>query len=312
MKTKFGMQALGLLLVVALAGAIFVPAVSAEEEVLSQNCPDKVDEKTLLDRTPPLLVELKNKGYSESEIANYLLKLPKNNKKGWSEKDNERALSYFRNYEQSESKTYDVQKDGRMVINAEDFQGINGYMRPGDLEVSTGGTECHYFTSHIGADGEWIEVGVARFFDSSNEYFVYTYDSTRPSGQERKTWGTTNPNQDHNFMIYIYDDYDGQGYPYAIWWDNTCIDSGHFPYYYNNPDENHEIFASSINNFQSCSVGYFEDSFLYKKEGNDYNAYWWNSDLPITEWTESYGIPPVQVDRYIPQGSNSYKIESWI
>ena len=89
------------------------------------------------------------------------------------------------------------------------------------------GTQYHYFTSHIGNSGKWIEVGVARFHWKPDEY-----------------------------------------------------------------------------------VGYFKDSFLYKKEGNNYNAYWWNDNLPET--THSYGLAPVKVNRYIPEGSSSYKIDSWI
>lgn len=59
MKEKKVLRALSLLLVMALIGAIFVPAVSADKEVLSETSADKVDEKTLLERTPPLLIELR-------------------------------------------------------------------------------------------------------------------------------------------------------------------------------------------------------------------------------------------------------------
>lgn len=198
-----------------------------------------------------------------------------------------------------------------MVIDEANYNGINGYMRPELLEVSSTGTEAHYFTSHLGYGGRWIEVGVARFNFDPTQYIVYTYDSGRPAGQEWKTWGTTNPSVNHHFLIYVYPTDDGSGYPYAIWWDDTVIDTGHTPYYWNNPDENHEFFAANINNFQTCYQGYFENSFLYKKEGNNVNAYWWNGDLP--EITHAYpSSPPVQIYRYIPGGSSAYKMMTWI
>lgn len=92
--------------------------------------------------------------------------------------------------------------------------------------------------------GAGSKLRVARFNYNPTQYVVYTYDSGRPAGQEWKTWGTTDPNVNHHFLLYVYPTDDGSGYPYAIWWDDTAIDSGHTPYYWNNPDENHEFFAA--------------------------------------------------------------------
>lgn len=304
------------LLALLLAAMVTVPMVSAAGAAIQPSGKgDLVDKFNLSVMTPPLLIKLESQGLSEDEIAQYILKMEKPRQDGWTEKDNELAVSYLKRYRQNipdvKSPMYqDVQKDGRMVIYEANYNGINGYMRPGNLEVSSTGTEAHYITSHLGYGGRWIEVGVARFNYNPTQYVVYTYDSGRPAGQEWKTWGTTDPNVNHHFLLYVYPTDDGSGYPYAIWWDDTAIDSGHTPYYWNNPDENHEFFAANINNFQTCSQGYFENSFLYKKEGNNYNAYWWNGNLPET--TDAYSLSPVLYSRTIPYGSSSYKMITWI
>ena len=264
---------------------------------------------------PPAILDMQLKGASEREIAQYVLNSPISRQAGWTDADNAKALGYFQRFPEKSlqgiSPMYqEVQKDGRMVINEYNYNGINGYMKPGNLEVSSTGTEAHYFTSHLGKNGNWVEVGVARFSLNPSQYIVYTYDSGRPSGQQWKTWGTTNPNIDHNFKIYVFDARDGSGYPYSIWWDGVLIDSGHVVNYYNNPDENHEFFAGSATSFQTCSQGYFRDSFLYKKVGSSYNTYWWNANLPET--TQSYYMSPVQLIKSLPRNSNSYMVTTWI
>jgi len=308
---KYGVILLALLL----AAMAMVPVVSAQAVMGIHSNPNAVDNATIDAKTPPLVLTLRSEGMNESEIAQYLLNMPKSRQPGWTDADNERVIGYFerqpeRVAQQGMSPMYqEVQKDGRMAIDEYNYHGINGYMKPGNLEVSDTGTEAHYFTSHLGNSGNWVEVGVARFNFSSSQYTVYTYDSGRPSGQQWKTWGTTNPNTDHHFIIYVYD-YDGTGYPYAIWWDDNLIDSGHVTHYNNNPDENHEFFAGPAGNFQSCSQGYFKESFLYKKEGSNYNAYWWNGNLPET--TQHYSMSPVQHSMTLPSGANSYKMTTWI
>jgi hypothetical protein len=300
------------LLALLLAAMAMVPIVSAQ--IATENPKNIVDNVTITDRTPPLLLELESKGLTEGEIAQYLLKMPKPRQSGWTDADNDKALKLFEQYPEKTMtgvglKAYEVQKDGRMVINENNYHGINGYMKPGNMEVSSTGTQAHYFTSHLGNSGNWIEVGVARFYTDPSQYIVYTVDSGRPAGQQWNTWGTTDPNTDHNFITYVYD-YDGSGYPYAIWWDSTLIDSGHLANYNNNPDEVHEFFAGSASSFQSCSQGYFQESFLYKKEGSSYNAYWWNGGLPET--TNHYSLSPVWHTMTVPSGSSSYKLTTWI
>lgn len=309
---KLGVALLALLL----AAMAMVPIVSADGGIgISIGKGDLVDKINLSAMTPPLLLKLNSQGYSEEEEAKYILTMEKPRQTGWTDEDNKKAISYLKQYRQGSAgdkgvKYQDVQKDGRMVIYEANYNGINGYMKPGTLEVSGTGTEAHYFTSHLGYGGRWIEVGVARFNFDPTSYIVYTYDSGRPAGQEWNTWGTTDPNVNHHFLLYVYPTDDGSGYPYAIWWDDTVIDSGHTPYYWNNPDENHEFFAANVNNFQTCYQGYFENSFLYKKEGNNVNAYWWNGNLPET--TDAYSLSPVVFYRSVPIGSNAYKMTTWI
>ncbi|MGB7787790.1 hypothetical protein [Methanoregula sp.] len=186
------------LLALLLAGMAMVPMVSATEQA-NYLRPDKgiVDNFTLAARTPLQVQDMRSKGLTENEIAQYLLKMPIARQPGWTDADDKKVQEYFKQFPetgmQSISPMYqEVQKDGRMAINEYDYHGINGYMNPGNLEVSNTGTEAHYFTSHIGNSGNWVEVGVARFNFSSSQYIVYTYDSGRPSGQQWKTWGTTN------------------------------------------------------------------------------------------------------------------------
>ena len=80
MKTKSGMPALGLLLVVALAGAIFVPVVSAESENnLNENFSsggDIVGIDTQLKRSPFLFDEEGNR-LSDKEISEMIEKMPR-------------------------------------------------------------------------------------------------------------------------------------------------------------------------------------------------------------------------------------------
>lgn len=265
----------------------------------------KVAEDIFYNRTPDPINELKKEGYTESEIAKFTLEIPIEYQDNWTEEDNARIVDKL---EQMRG-PYDVQKDGRMIIHEERYRGINGYSHPGKLEVSDNGIHCHYFTSHLGADGKWIEVGVARFYDNPDECIVFTYDST--SDEPWKTWGRTDPELDHQFLIYIYDEKDETGeYPYDIWWDNAdgdglqLIRSGDVPFLNGNPDECHEFFAEKVDNFESCSIGYFKDSFLYRGD----SAYWWNDDLDET--TEAYGLSPVKVDMH--EESRAYRIDSWI
>ena len=198
-----------ILLALLLAAMAMVPMVSAQEKILQPvSKGDLVDKANLSAMTPPLLLKLGSQGFSEEKIAQYLLTMESSRQEGWTDEDNEKAISYLKKYRQTNIdelglRYQEVQKDGRMVIDEANYNGINGYMRPGNLEVSSLGTEAHYFTSHLGYGGRWIEVGVARFNFDPSRYIVYTYDSGRPAGQEWKTWGTTNPNVNHHFLIYI-------------------------------------------------------------------------------------------------------------
>ncbi|MCZ7385553.1 MAG: hypothetical protein O8C63_12515 [Candidatus Methanoperedens sp.] len=313
MKLSKGMQLGAMLAAMLLVSVVFVPAVSAQESN-GRISPDAVDKATVDERTPSFIKELRNKGFSEAEIAKAILNLSTKYQDGWTDEDNKRVVGNFKKVQeglknntlQSTGTQSYVQKNGAMVIDETNYRGVNGYVRPSSMEVSSSGTQIQYVTSHLGAAGTWIEVGVARFYWNPNEYVVYTVDSTQPSDQQWKTWGIANPNIDNNFETYVHDFNDGQGYPYYIAWNGIVIRTGHVPFAAGNPSEDHEYFAASASSFTPVSLSYFKESYLYR--GN--TALWWNGYLPET--THYWGDLPVRVNRYIPSGSNAYKIDSWI
>ena len=152
--SKRGIVVLALLLVV------MIPMVNAQMVIDRNAGKEIVDNATIAARTPAFLQELKSKGLTENEIAQYLLQMPKPRQMGWTDADNEKVSGYFKQYPekypQGISPMYqDVQKDGRMVIYENNYHGTNGYMKPGNLEVGSG-TQAHYFTSHLGNSGNWI------------------------------------------------------------------------------------------------------------------------------------------------------------
>lgn len=170
MKGKTGMQALSVLLAVMLASAVLVSVVSADVKKCVVG--DVVDEATLIERSSSLIREYRTNADAEKAIAAEIQKLPRvSYLAGWSEDDAERVKHvYAQAKEFEEQKIGDrslTQKDGRMWIDEYNYRGINGFVHPGGMEVSSSGTNCQYLTSHlgqpIGGNPCWIEVGVAKF-----------------------------------------------------------------------------------------------------------------------------------------------------
>jgi len=317
MKGKTGMQALSVLLAVMLASAVLVSVVSADVKKCVVG--DVVDEATLIERSSSLIREYRTNADAEKAIAAEIQKLPRvSYLAGWSEDDAERVKHvYAQAKEFEEQKIGDrslTQKDGRMWIDEYNYRGINGFVHPGGMEVSSSGTNCQYLTSHlgqpIGGNPCWIEVGVAKFSEvfggDPDEFVIYTTDSTLPEKDQFEPHGSfTNGNQDFNFEIYVSSVQDPEGYPYMILWGGQVIRTGHVPFTRGNPDENHEYFATN-SSFTPVSTAYFWDSYLY----NDQVAVWWNDNLP--EETHGQGLSPVMVDMYVPWWSQAYRIDSWI
>ena len=202
-----------------------------------------------------------------------------------------------------------------MWIEEYNYRGVNGIVHPGEMEVSSTGTNHQYLTSHlmrsVGGNQCWIEVGVAKFSEifngDPNEFVVYTVDSTMPEDEQFESHANfTNGNQDFNFEVYVSNVQYPEGYPYMLSWNGQVIRTGHVPFAKGNPDENHEYFASDSCSYTPVSNAYFWDSYLF----GDQTSIWWNDNLP--EETHERGLSPVMVDMYIPWWSQSYRIDSWI
>ena len=319
MKQKNEMRALSVLLALLLVSVVMVSAVSADEPTWISG--DVVDEATQLERSPSLIQECRSNQDTEKAIADAIHNSPRvTYLAGWSEDDTERVKSIYKRAKESEEEETEVrswaQKDGRMWIDEYNYRGINGIVHPGDMEVSSSGTNHQYLTSHlgqpVGGDPCWIEVGVAKFSEifggDPNEFVVYTVDSTLPEDEQFEPHANfTNGNQDFNFEVYVSNVLYPEGYPYLLSWNGQVIRTGHVPFAKGNPDENHEYFAADSSSYTPVSNAYFCDSYLF----GDQTSVWWNNNLPeVTHKSEnSY---PVMVDMYIPWWSQAYRIDSWI
>ncbi|WP_148222217.1 hypothetical protein [Methanolacinia petrolearia] len=338
MNIKFGMQVLILLLVMALAGAIFVPVVSAESENnLNENFSsggDIVGIDTQLKRSPFLFDEEGNR-LSDKEISEMIEKMPEvtyldGMTETESKKISERLTQLHQYRSISESmdktnslKTVQVQADAGARIDNYHYNGINGNNHPGYLEVSSDGTIYHYFTSHIGQNisgvDTWIEVGVTKQSPAvggdPSEYTVYTYDSTAYGDEKYIAHRTfTSGFRDYNFEIYISTSPTSEGYPYMILWQGSEIRTGHLPFCYGDVDENHEYFAFDGDTFNSVSESYFCDSYLFTSYNS--STLWWNGNLPDATKDHltncSAGAPQLNYPFSVPWWSEAYQVKSWI
>ncbi|WP_157199028.1 hypothetical protein [Methanolacinia paynteri] len=340
MKTESGMPALGLLLVVALAGAIFVPVVSAESENnLNENFSsggDIVGIDTQLKRSPYLLDEEGDR-LSDTEISEMIEKMPKvTYLDGMTETESKKIseilnqLHKYRSISESMDKanslkTVQVQADAGARIDDYHYNGINGNNHPGYLEVSSDGTVCHYLTSHIGKKisgvDTWIEVGVAKISSAivggdPSKYVVYTYDSTAYGDEKYIAHRTfTSGFRDYNFEIYISTSSTSEGYPYILSWQGSVIRTGYVPFCYGDVDENHEYFAFDGNTFNSVSESYLCDSYLFTSYNS--NTLWWNGNIP--DFTKKHlttdcsaGTPQLEYPFLVPWWSEAYQVKSWI
>jgi len=86
-----------ILLALLLAAMAMVPMVSAQEKILQPvSKGDLVDKANLSAMTPPLLLKLGSQGFSEEKIAQYLLTMESSRQEGWTDEDNEKAISYLK------------------------------------------------------------------------------------------------------------------------------------------------------------------------------------------------------------------------
>ena len=335
MKLRKDVRALSLLMVIALFGAIFVPAVSADVDNFIENpsCVGDVVDINVTSERSSFIFDDKGNRMSDEKISQMIEKMPTvtyldgmDIKK--SEKIAERLSQLHKHRSLGKKECVDAflmiqheQADSGIRINNYHYNGINGNNHPGNMEVSSGGTAYQYLTSHIGQDiggiPTWIEVCVTKqspaVGGNPSEFVVFTFDSTMPEDEkyiahQNFTSGTRN----YNFEIYISSSQTSEGYPYMISWQGTVIRTGHLPFCYGDLDENHEYFALNGNLFTPVSESYFCDSYVYSCY--NCNSLWWNENLPdstVPHLTScSAGAP--ELLNNVPWWSQAYQVKSWI
>ena len=334
MKAKNSIRALSLLLVMALAGAMFVPAVSAFNE-LKNNDSFKGDivSKDLILKNNPYLFDDKGNKLSDKEISEKIERMPEVVYLDGMDKMKSKKISVQLeqlNQYRSNEEDFNLDKstegdfyqaDSGIKLDSYTCNMINGNNHPGNMEVSIGGTEIHYLTSHIGKEiyGEatWIEVGVAKLSGSfegwdPTEYVVFTYDSTAPEGEEFIVHQTFSSGyRNYNYEVYISPSETSEGYPYMLLWQGNVIRTGYLPFCYGDVDVNHEYFSFVPNSYTTVSESYFCD--MYVDLSYIPNTLWWNDYLADTEEHlvgNSAGTPGLEYS--VPWWSEAYQVISWM
>lgn len=338
MKTKFLSGISALFAALLIAGAAFVPAVSADENDLGDipsSIGDLVGKSVELERSPYHFDDMGNR-LSDEEISQMIEKMPKVTYLDGMDEEKSRQiverlnqLHPYRSIAQSSSfgvslRSAQAQADSGIRIDEHHYNGINGYNHPGNLEVSSSGTAYHYLTSHIGKETDgvptWIEVGVTKQSPAvggdPSKYIVFTYDSTVPEkdkyiAHDAQTF--TSGSRDYNFEIYVSTSQTSEGYPYMIFWEGTILRVGHVPFCFGDVDENHEFFALNDNLFTPVSEAYFCGSYLYASYSPV--TVWWNGNLPDTTRDHltvdcSAGTPALEFS--VPWWSQAYQVRSWM
>ncbi|KQC10048.1 MAG: hypothetical protein PHR63_09995 [Methanoregulaceae archaeon] len=177
------------------------------------------------------------------------------------------------------------------LVDENTYFGINLYMCPGDMAISSTGTFQHVVTTHVGkrkpsgAD-DWTEAGVARSMnDPTRQYF--TYDNDEGGWQFH---GTASSSASKNYKIYITSTYESAGYVYHIWIDGSWKRSGHLYYRQTKYNCANEIWALGSNPFShDATSSDFQNIYLYKTTG-----YQWWGNYPATQTYWSPDNPPYE------------------
>jgi hypothetical protein len=163
-----------------------------------------------------------------------------------------------------------------MMINDQNtYFGVNTYMSPGPLPVSSTGTFQHVVTTHVGkpaSSGEdWTEAGATMSVNDPNPRY-FTYDNDEGGWQFHGAAGTSQK----NYQIYVSSTVEsftrnGQtvsGYVYNIWIDNSWVRSGHLLSRQTGINCANENWVQSGNSFSSeSSHPTFQNGYLYKNSG---------------------------------------------
>ncbi|MGB7787206.1 hypothetical protein [Methanoregula sp.] len=315
------------LLALLLAAMAMVPMVSAEMH--NKVSPDIAQSDTINERSPAFLNDLKNKGSTDEQIAAAIVNYSRVSYiNGWTQADDQKYSPLLKQGRSNKSYTSPSNPGGAlstaaqtvsgqymdsagMTIYEYDYRGLNGIMHPGSMQCSSTGTIYQYLTNHLGkvisGQDNWVEVGVETTYWNPGQYFVFTYDNHATPGQEWITHSSfTNGNTDHTFDIYVSNVLYSQGYPYVLSWDGQVLRTGYVPFNKGNPTEYHEFVRNDPGSYSSVSTSYVRDSHLY----GDTASYYWNRNLPETTYAHNGG--PTRSSMYIPSGSLSYRIDTWI
>lgn len=108
---------LGILLVIVIVMAV---TAMAQDEMDSENAGlDIVDNATLQERTPPVILELRNKGCSDEEIADAIISLPRvSYLSGWTEEDDKRVSPLLQR--EREELNYSMHGTGQTLSSTQD------------------------------------------------------------------------------------------------------------------------------------------------------------------------------------------------
>jgi hypothetical protein len=303
-RTKLG----AILLVILVVSVGFGTMVCASEGGNKENRVVNADEML-----PTEIKEMIAKGMSEDEIAKTLLAKYSVKEKqsfddrtpGWIERT--RIIENTYPFADVVSVTDTgitglIQKDGRMHTLDIIYQGINSNMKSGPIPVEYGGTLRNVVTSHVGAGGYWVEVGIVNDVDGPH-YKVYTVDNDEGGWDDRYEI-YVDPYTSYNFGIKVFNSQDAQGWIYVVWFNNRILRSQHLPCYYNDVDEVREAWSSSGTFTTDLYGSFFTNPFLYKSG----SEVWWGTNI----LDEFYGLYPMRVLRWIPSGQSAYTFKSWM
>lgn len=332
MSGKNKMLAVSALLAVLLASVMIVPAMATSGEQLGDRGLDIVDQEIFRERPPSFISELRNRGYSEEDIAEKIVSSPRVTYLGnWTAEDDKRmspllqkgrvAVNYSMYGDYSNEPTCSLAVNEVMSISGiwlrdTVFQGIYGMVHPGPMECSSSGTNYQYLTTHlgkkIGTAENWIEIGVETVSWSPGHYYIFTYDNNDVGNEWITHYDLTEGNQDYSFEIYVSSSSRPEGYPYMISWQGKVVRTGFVPFAEGDLNEVHEYIRNDPGSFSDVSTSYMCDSYVY------YDGYgvWWNEQLDaqleqptFLSQNETEGV---YGDFYVPGGSHAYKIDTWI
>lgn len=187
------------------------------------------------------------------------------------------------------------------------YRGINTNIMPGSMAINQSGTFQHVVTTHVGREyrgsNYWVEVGVFRDLGFP-DWWLFTYDND----EGQWMWHgviTGEQNQFKNYIIYVYDNRDNNGYNYGVWIEGDWVRGGHLPWLENYVDEAKEVWSNTGVVTSDTQKAVFRDPFLYYQD----RAIWWNEEVSTTWWPVEKNYP-VKENHYI--GGYSWTFEAWV